>query len=575
MRVRLLALIALFVAGAWVQGRALPPREGGAEWLQLNFAALLRPERRLPTRATFLENPTRQQSGQPPLTYAVAALALPTAPYDRAQLAVEIERYSNNWFAPPNKYNRRDNNNVFYPGNPALTPTIVAANRGARWVAPLWGVIAVLACYGAAWEVFRDRRWALATTAFFAFTPTMLHVNSFLTTDGGATALATVAFWLAVVIARRGPTVRRSVLAGVVLGLCGLAKVSALLIAPAVGVAILLHTWKHPRRLFIHGALVAVPLLMIFGPWVLFGWLTFRDPFGTQTHRLPGHFHNPPLPPAEVLARLPEVYWSYWGKFASAVYLHPVTYVTLTALLMVAAVGYVRHGPRIDGVRWVLLATIVPVFGGLYYWIATVNFITGRLAYPAHAALTILVAGGIYRLTGGRAFGRVLLAGPVMVVGLVFAPAIIRAAYAPPPLPPPALAGPSFIFDETIRVLGHAPEDATLVLGEMQDVVLCWEVLQPTARPAAYALRYVKEGVPVAERTSVHGLGHRPWYTWQPGDTFCEQVPLPDGEVEPGARYDLLLIMLDAQTGAVDWGATAEDGTPVQFPILGRASAAQ
>jgi hypothetical protein len=32
----------------------------------------------------------------------------------------------------------------------------------------------------------------------------------------------------------------------------------------------------------------------------------------------------------------------------------------------------------------------------------------------------------------------------------------------------------------------------------------------------------------------------------------------------------MLVILLDAETQAVDWAATMPDGTPVQFPIVGQ-----
>ncbi|MEL6271834.1 MAG: hypothetical protein AAFR22_18650, partial [Chloroflexota bacterium] len=286
-----------------------------------------------------------------------------------------------------------------------------------------------------------------------------------------------------------------------------------------------------------------------------------------------------PLGVGAVLARLPEVYLSYWGKFGSAVYLHPVTYGALTVVIVVSVVGYIlcrgmawaRHGLAPTGV--VLLTAAGTMFAGLWYWVATINFITGRLMFPAHLAYVLIVVGGFYALArrfpvweGGL---RALLVVPVAVTGLVTAPMVVYAAYAPPQR---ILAEQDalFVFDETVRLTDYAAESVVIGPGEMAVFTLCWDVMAAPSRPAAYSLRIVKDGVPVGERTTVHGLGRYDWRQWQVGDAWCEGLEVPVGDVEPGTVYDVLLVLLDAQTGAVDWQATTADGTPVPFPVVGQ-----
>ncbi len=601
-----LVIMVVFCTGAWAHGRVLPILEGGDEWLQLAYMEHLRATGTLPPRNFDSTGAIRQQSGQPPLTYALSALApaaLRLPPLTETDAMMDaLQRDSNNWFAPPNRFNRRDNNNVFYRSNvPANTPAVIDVVRAVRWVAPLYGVLAIAAMAGAAREVFGCGRWALAATAFFAFTPMFLHVNSFLTTDAGAAALGTVVLWLALVIARRGTTWWRSVAVGLALGLAGLAKVSTLLLAPAVGAAVMLGVWANRGvvRVVGHGVLIAVPLALTFGVWAGWGWLTYGDPLGTQTHQFPGQHFDPPLGVGAVLARMPEVYLSYWGKFASAVYLHPATYAALTGLVAVAGVGYVihlawgvratdesptqQHGSplRHPSVRMSVVIALAAgtLFAGVWYWVATINFITGRLMFPAHGAFALIVTGGFYvlakRFPRADFALRALLVAPTAVVGLVVAPLALHAAYAPPP-PASGVAADegvvaaAYTFEQTVHLMGwHAPT-STITSGELFPVKLCWRVLQPTQRPAAYSLKIVQDGVPVGERTSVHGLGRYDWRQWQEDDAFCETVDVPIGDVEPNAAYDIILVMLDAYTGAVDWQATAPDGTPVAFPWLGQ-----
>ena len=586
---RLIAIITLFVTAAWLHGRALPILEGGDEWLQLAYVEHLRATGTLPDRAASQTSPVRQQSGQPPLTYAVSALPLillNVPPIDTQAVWDGLQRDSNNWFTPPDRFNRRDNNNVFYLSNaPASNPDVVAAVRAVRWLAPVYGVVAIIAAYGAAWEVFRARGWALTAAALFAFTPSYVHANSFLTTDGGAAMFGTLLVWLALVTLRHGASWQLSLLTGLTLGLAGLAKVSTLLLAPTVGLALLLAVIRERGGrgavlpVIGHGALVAVPFALTFGVWVGWGWLAYGDPVGTATHRFPGHFYDPPLGVAEVLARLPEVYLSYWGKFASAVYLHPATYLTLTVILLGINLGYMRVYPKKIHTPHIILLeiTAASMLAGVWYWVATVNFITGRLLFPAHIAYVMLLTGGAYTLAGRSPKLtvplRALLVVPAAVTSVIIAPAVIDAAYSPPDeadIAAVPLTQTPFVFDATIQLVGWHTDADAITSGELVTVTLCWRVLAATARPAAYAFRMVKDGVPVGERTTVHGLGRYDSAQWTPGYAFCDALDVPVSTVEPGMTYDLLLVMLDAQTGAVNWRATTPDGVPVAFPVLGQ-----
>ncbi len=581
---RLLAVLLLYLVGAWTYGVVLPPLEGGDEWLQVAYVEHIRATGGLPNRDASLTSPVRQQSGQPPLTYALSALAaelrrLPVA--DTAAMWDALQAGSNNWFTPPDAFNRLDNNNVFYLTNaPANDPDTVRLVRTLRAVAPLWGVVGILAAYGAAWELWRDPRPALTVAGLFAFTPTYLHINSFPNTDGGAAALGTVALWWALRGMRRGVGPLWANRAGIILTLAGLAKVSTLLTAPGIGAVLLLQAGREPRRLLNLTARVALPILALFGTWVAWGWLNYGDPLGTGPHQFEGQAIIPPLGPLGILARTPELMLSYWGKFASAVYLHPASYAVMGVMAVLAVVGGIPrprrggHTPPLQNTQarlWLVVWTVFLVSAaGLAYWVATINFITGRLLFPAHGAVVLLVVAGLRGLSDS-VWARALAVGVPGVIGLVIGPTVISAAYRAP-LPPPddlVITRTVVVYDETIRLTGwDAPP--TITSNTLVTVGLCWEVLAAPTRPAAYALKLVREGVPVGERTTVHGLGRYDWRQWEPGAAFCDALDVPVGDVEPGATYDMLLVLLDAETGAVDWPATTEDGTPLPFPVLGR-----
>jgi hypothetical protein len=376
---------------------------------------------------------------------------------------------------------------------------------------------------------------------------------------------------------------------GVLVGLAALSKVSGVLVIPAVAAAVLLDAYRRRlpfARFIVNGLLAALPFAVLFVPWMLYGVVTFNDPFGTRTHLRPGYYFDTSLTLIQVIPLLPEVYLGYWGKLASAVYLHPDTYTVLATLPLLAIIGVVRARRPILCSRMAAEQTLVLLVltgasaAGLLHWLQTIQFITGRLAFPAHVAFAVAITAGL-RLLATRlrldAPLRAYAVGIMIVAGLVLSGISLHTAYAPPPKLSheslPALQGNPYDFEGTIRFLGYA-QDSAILQGETYTLTLCWEVLRATERPAAFSIKIVRDGAIIADRTSVHGLGRYFSPLWQPGDRFCDAVDVPiQTPPQPGQTYDLLLVLLDARTQAVDWTATAMDGTPVQFPFIGQVHA--
>jgi len=132
-------------------------------------------------------------------------------------------------------------------------------------------------------------------------------------------------------------------------------------------------------------------------------------------------------------------------------------------------------------------------------------------------------------------------------------------------------------FDHIIRFLGYR-QDSNHITPDKHDITLCWEVLQTTNKPAAFSLKFVHDGQILADRTSIHGLGHFNSVSWQPGDRFCDRfdIFIDDPDVPddpppiPGQVYDMLVTVLNAKTLEADWQATSVDGQPIKFPFVGQ-----
>ncbi|MEP7285733.1 MAG: glycosyltransferase family 39 protein [Chloroflexota bacterium] len=592
-------LLGLFVAGALLHQAVHPVMEGLDEALHYNYVTLLRTENHLPDRATRDYNSTRQESGQPPLTYWVAArfLDLLNLPATDSDVRTDLRQALNPWSFPrigiqPGTIRRNDNHNLYYHGvaeQAIARKDIVQSDLAARLPSVIFGMLAVIGAYGASREIFRRTEWALVATALFALMPQMVYMNAILTNDISGTAFATLATWQALRLLRRGASPQRLLLLGALLGLCGLSKVNALAVAPGVGLA-LLFDWRNRRlsfiRLIANGLLVGVAMLIILGPWLLYGAINYGDPLGVKTHDL---YESTQPAIGEVIAYLPEIYLSYWGK-VSALQMSPIIYGLFTALALLSLLGYGlfiasrQRIARLAAQQAVVLGTITLVTSiALLQWLirlfSVAPAITGRLLYPAHIAIVVGLTGGLALLAARlpRCYDQILrlyAISLVAVASLILSPVAIMATFAPPPTLTPAqlpkLQGSPVDFDGTIRFLGYTQTTPFISEGTFHTMTLCWQVLKTPTRPGAFSLKFFDgQGKIVGQRTSAHGMGRYNTASWQPGAIFCDDVNvLVNGPLQPGQSYNAVLAMLDDLTMAFDWKATTPEGKPIDVPLI-------
>jgi hypothetical protein len=604
-----LLLLALFVVGALGHARTLPAMEGSDQPLHANYAFHLMQTGALPDRATRVTNPTRQASGQPPLAYLAGALwlrALGIAPLDGDAVLNHITVTARNrWYQPHDVWQRADNHTVYVHGRDELVfgwPELVAADRALRLVSIAWGALAVIGMYGAAGEVFRRRGWRLAATALFAFMPTMLYISSYFTNDTPTVAFATLSTWAGLRLARRGLGWQACLLAGLCLALGGLSKVNALLAGVGVAIA-LLYDWRARGRSFAfvtgRALVIGAPVVLLFGAWVLYGLVTYGDPLGLNTHQhiTTGYYFAEPRSLAEIAPLLPHLYLSYLGWFDTTP-LHPVTYTVLGMVIALCLLGLAAglRLSRLSAIQSVQAAILAITFlislAAMIRWMQQLSFTGGRLMYPSHAAVALMLTAGLFLLAERLPRSRfVLRVAPVALVACIglFAPvvALWEAYFSPPMLSRerlPALIGAPVTFDGTIRLLGIAQPTRTFDADDRSydayPLTACWEVLRETDVPAAFSLKLIRDGVIVADRTSLFGMGRYPSVSWRAGDIFCDEVhfwlddpDLPDDPLpQSGLTYDIAAVVLNAETLAVDWPAVNDAGETIAVPILGQAA---
>jgi len=608
--IRLLLLLIIFTLGVIGQMAILPPAEASDEILHYTYVEWLRAEKRLPDRLSYRTNCTRQESGQPPLTYVLGALLLNiinVPAVDCAQALAYFDSVNNPWDTPMDAWNRADNTIAFLTVRGVEDYPQATINRSItllRWLSLPFGILAVIGAYGAGLEIFRRKSWALLSATIFAFMPMMVHVTAYWTNDISAIAFASLIVWAILRLLRLGATPKRLLTLGLLFGLGGLCKVSVMLLLPGAALVVLID-WRARRlpltRLVANGFLLGLPIALLFGPWLLYGFITFQDPIGFRTHVQAEFNYTPPLTLAQTLPMMPEMYLTYIGKFGFAkMVMNPLTYTAIGVIFLLSVVGYIAAYLRRPSFGWirrfwknrpaqqaaVLLVITLVVFAGFYSWLRQIYFVTGRLLYPAHVPISLAITGGLYLLVcRWSRFGFAVRTYTVAVLGvssLVIASLVIVHSTRPPTLLTrdqlPPLQGTPVDFDQTIRFLGYQ-QPSRVITEPVYTLNLCWEVLKTPARPAAFSVKLIHDGVILADRTSIHGMGRYNSSLWQPGAIFCDQVDMriddPDLVVEPPPEtaqvYDVLLVMLDAKTQNVDWQATTPDGQPIEFPIITQA----
>ncbi|MCA9895777.1 MAG: glycosyltransferase family 39 protein [Anaerolineae bacterium] len=572
--------------------QALPFMAGGDEYHHYNYVQHLYQTGTLPDRTNAATSPFRQASGQAPLYYWVSSLALRifNAPQTNgADLQDYLNTFAKNpWYTPPDLWNRQDNNNVYlYDGTVSL-PDVEQASKITRIVSMLFGLVAVCAAHGVFTQLFGQSNWTSVGTAIFALTPMFVYLSSFTRNDTAATAFATLTLWQCLRILKGRHSAGQWFLLGLLLGLAGLAKVNTLTVGFAVAATIIFWWRNHHMtvpRAVINTMLVALPVLLTVGVWMLYGCVTYGDPFGTGTHYRPDQAYETALSLGAVVNLLPNVYVTYWAFLGSTTNMSPWAYLLLGLIVVMALLGYCRlfssqHRPNSKLIQQ--QAILIIVFGAaaivaMLQWLRTVHFVTGHVLYPAHIVIAIALTVGLSRLgawfQGGRHLIQLIAVAVVAFSSIFAAPLALIESFSPPQLwaidQLPGLQGGPFDFDGVIQLLGIHLDDNRLSQHGLYSVTLCWQVLQETDRPAAFSVRLTREGHDIGVRTSIHGMGHYPSSLWHIDDIFCDDVDIPlQQSLEPATLYSVQVNMLDAETGDFDWLASTLGGESVPYPFV-------
>ncbi|HLY64468.1 MAG TPA: hypothetical protein VKU60_02945, partial [Chloroflexota bacterium] len=176
-----------------------------------------------------------------------------------------------------------------------------------------------------------------------------------------------------------------------------------------------------------------------------------------------------------------------------------------------------------------------------------------RLLFPAYPALALLMALGLYQLTGSR--WKPLLALPVGLFGLnIGALALLIApAYATPePYAGPIQHPLNVRFGDSIRLIGYSmPQPPAAHVGDSVEVDLFWKTLAPVAKDYVTELAaFDAQSQRTWDESSSPDEGRAPMIGWQPGQIVRDQHRIRVRAGMDGAQSLLLSVYDPAPPGA-------------------------
>jgi len=447
----------------------------------------------------------------------------------------------------------------------------------ARFVSTALGAIAVVAVYGIGLELFPKRRWlALGATALAAFNPMFVFTSARVSNDAAVTAFGSLAIWGAVRLAVRGLSRKGLLLTGAALGLAALSKLSGVVLAPAVGLALLfdsLRVWREREEdpanrrleiLFGRWALVVLTAALVSGWWFVRNVVLYNELMGVDAWL--SHTATVRAEPIGVLQVIPELsgleksYWAMFGWFniAAAPWMYTVWRVlTRLSVLGLVLVIFDQFTPRRftrpgqQGLL-VLVSALLLNVGSVWRFIMIVFGAQGRYLMPTTASISILLVLGISRLLPGslsrdrwRSALAALMGSGQCAMAAISLFAFILPAYAKPGIVheselPADMSRLNLSFGQTpIELLGGHIEAEGAQPGDTLSVSLYWRAREEPETDALAFVQILGRGKEAVSGVDCYpGRGNFPPSLWEANviyrDRYELRLPL-DTEVPTAA----------------------------------------
>jgi hypothetical protein len=482
----------------------------------------------------------KQEGGQPPLYYLLAALATFWADTSDAQSLVNPNPYVILGMASP-----EGNKNVILHGDSEGFPyrgTTLAVHL-LRWLSLAFGVTTVLTTYLLSLQVLPGQRAvALGAAALTGFNPKFIFTNASVTNDGLLVALCSLALLAAVRLCKEGSSLGRYVSLGAVVGLAAATKLTGLGLVALVLFTLIILGVRYGAKEAIRGGLISLGLIILLaGWWYARNWVLYNDPTGMNVffsalgERVGG------ISLSRIVRELRGFKMSYWAVFGwlnvlagSWVYRFFDLLVVLGIIGLPLAVLRGLRKPRIVSLNSLLLVVlwIGLVAAGYVRYNLLLSAGTGRLVFPAISCFSILLCWGLTQLPPRRweaafvgvlalAMALVALACPFLYIVPAYArPASLSAQQLE------SLANPvDIVYGEQMRLLGYEVQGHAVGPGDKIELVLFWEAVTAMDRDYSVSLiALTPDGELIGQWDSYPGMGNFPTSAWQAGEAVQDKL---------------------------------------------------
>jgi len=605
-RFALAAILILFLALGVIYSVVVPIFEKPDELHHYFVIQHLLEHRSLPVQEGSGQTMWAQEASQPPLYYALAALAVSWVDTSDARELV--------WLNP-----QRNMGDPGQPGNKNLTVhtdrehwpyrgTTLAVHL-ARWLSLLFGAGTVWCTYLVVRQVLPAHpTLALSAAGVNAFIPQFLFISTSASNDSLIAFLA--AFTLLTLVrmineqligdridSQSGHLSFDHLSLGFTLGLAALTKLSGLALLGLSGLVLTWIAWRRRswRYLLTGGLVVGGLATALAGWWYVRNVQLYDDVTGVNAMlQVVGSRDNFAASTSALWGEFAGVRASFWGIFGwFSLPLPQPVYRVLDGLSALGAVGLAmwllrrRNTAAQEGQRAVLglalllfWAAIVGVL--LVRWTSLTLGSQGRLLFPALSAIALALVVGWSAWLPRQWSDAIPLAVAVGLLALsVVVPWwIISPAYARPPLLAPDalpkdLPRLEVTFGQTIRLHGCQVDQFRLLPGETLTVTCYWQALEPVSKDYFFYHHLLgRAGEPVGKEHGYPGSGSFPTTLWPVGQVVAATEWVRVGEDAAAPALGRLAVGVYDPDTDDHLSPTNPQGQPMGLIFVGQAKIA-
>lgn len=393
---------------------------------------------------------------------------------------------------------------------------------------------------------------ALLASSLVAFNPQFLFVSASVDNDNLVALASTAALLLMAQISLGALTRTRLWLLSGVIGVAMLSKLSGLGLPPLAAVVVGAQSLKVGgwRKTIERLVALAVLPVALTGWWFARNWVVYGEPTGLRTWA--DLVHTREAGAVKLLSEAPGLFFSYWAVFGAfdiqADWWVYGVYLALTAGGLAGLIAC-RRRLAIELPSWRPVALLAAWFAielvALIRWTITISASTGRLLFPAIAALAVLLALGLLAPLPPSRRRPAALAMAALLLGLAaylpfryIAPAYARPAIG---LSSAAIGRPSHpvqvAYAGKLALIGYDLSPASVGPGQNVTLRLYWHVLAAMDQNYSVTTQLLTgEGV-VGQDDSFPGQGRIATRRLKAGEYFADSYTIA---VSPAATPPLI-----------------------------------